>query len=114
VTTNPGGHCDCCGREVGHLNYDRDSDSAVCDSCLLDLMGVGKRIYRVIFRRQRDVDAHPDVDPARLPTTVYSTPCEHVEHVREDLAYVRSDEHPDTHEAWIETRVEPPWERMDD
>jgi len=72
-----------------------------------------KRMYRTIWRRQRDVDRFPRIDPARLPTTEYSK-SDRLDWAREDLAYLRSTEHPETHEAWIETRMEPPWERTDD
>lgn len=71
------------------------------------------RKYRTAYQRQRDRDRHPDVDPARLPITVYSS-SDNLDFQREDLAYLRSGEHGGVAEAWIDTRIEHPWERTDD
>jgi len=69
-----------------------------------------RRVYRTVYRRKRDVERFPDfVD--QLPLTVYSS-SDNLEFQQEDLDYLRSDEHPGVHEAWIETRIEYPWERL--
>lgn len=69
-------------------------------------------MYRAVYRRQRDIDRHPDIDPARLPVTGYSE-SDNLDFARSDLAYLR-DERDDAAEAWIETRTVTPWERTDD
>lgn len=71
-----------------------------------------KRVWQTVYRRQRDLDRHPDVDPARLPLTVYSK-SDNLDFQREDLAYLRNERGGVAH-AWIETRIEHPWERTDD
>ena len=73
------------------------------------------RVYRTVYRRQRDIDRHPDIDPARLPVTVYSS-SQNLDFQREDLAYLRSEGegHDGVAEAWVDTRIEYQWERTDD
>lgn len=73
-----------------------------------------KRVWRTVYRRQRDIDRFPDMDPARLPLSVYSH-SDNLAYQQEDLAYLRSDpDHDGIAEAWMETRIEHPWERTDD
>lgn len=69
------------------------------------------RVYRTVYRRQRDIDRFPDADPAQLPVTVYSSSA-NLDYQQEDLAYLRRyAEQQGAAEAWIETRIEHPWER---
>lgn len=74
-----------------------------------------RRVYRTVYRRQRDLDRHPGIDPARLPLSVYSH-SDNLAYQREDLTYLRDEGegHDGVAEAWIETRIEHPWERMPD
>lgn len=74
---------------------------------------IDKTMWRTVYRRQRDLDQFPDIDPTRLPLTIYSS-SDNPDFQREDLAYLRSNERSDVAEAWIETRIEHPWERTDD